>query len=57
MQGQWTAVERYLTDPGVQHHFQFIKDADVAFARQWGMRVAVEDLRRVVTAARHHPDG
>jgi hypothetical protein len=42
----------FLTDRSVKTHFHFINDADVAFARQWGMRVAVEDLRRVVAAAR-----
>jgi hypothetical protein len=28
-----------------------IPDADVAFAKEWGMRVEIEDLRRVVLAA------
>ena len=42
----------YLTDPSIATHFQLVPDADVAFARRWGMRVEVEDLRRVVTAAR-----
>jgi hypothetical protein len=42
----------YLSDPAIATHFQVIPDADVAFARQWGMRVEIEDLRRVVTAAR-----
>ena len=42
----------FLTDPRVKTHFQFIGDAEVAFARQWGLQVAVEDLRRVVAAAR-----
>lgn len=42
----------WITDPSVTTHFQFVPDADVAFARAWGMRVAVEDLRRVVLAAK-----
>jgi hypothetical protein len=41
----------YLSDPAIATHFQLIPDADVAFARRWGMRVEVEDLHRVVTAA------
>ncbi len=42
----------YLTNPAVTTHFTAVPDADVPFARGWGMRVAVEDLRRVVRAAR-----
>jgi hypothetical protein len=42
----------WLTNPAITPHFAFIPDADVAFAREWGMRVAVEDLRRVVIAAK-----
>jgi pimeloyl-ACP methyl ester carboxylesterase len=42
----------FVTDPGITKHFQFIPDGDVAFAREWGMRVAVEDMRRVVKAAK-----
>jgi hypothetical protein len=41
----------YLSDPAIATHFQLVPDADVPFARTWGMRVAVEDLHRVVTAA------
>jgi hypothetical protein len=33
-------------------HYQPPADADVGFARKWGMRVAIGDLRRVVRAAR-----
>ena len=43
---------RHLTDPSITDHFQSIPTADVTFARQWGMRVEVEDLRRVVKAAK-----
>jgi hypothetical protein len=41
----------WLTDGSVTSHFQFIPDASVAYARSWGMRVEIEDLRRVVKAA------
>jgi hypothetical protein len=41
----------WLTDTSVANHFQLIPDASVAFAKKWGMRVEVEDLRRVVKAA------
>jgi len=44
----------WLTDPSVQDHITFIPDADVGFARNWGMRVAVEDLRRVIDLAGRH---
>ena len=38
----------WLTDSSITNHFQFIPDAQVAYARRWGMRVEIEDLRRVV---------
>jgi pimeloyl-ACP methyl ester carboxylesterase len=41
----------YLNDPSVTSHFKAVPDADVPFARKWGMRVSVEDLRRVVRRA------
>ena len=41
----------WLTDSSIAPHFQFIPDADVAYARKWGMRVEIEDLRRVVKSA------
>src|SRR5262249_16524402 len=44
----------WLTDSSITTHCQFIQDADVAFARDWGMRVEIEDLRRVVLLARKH---
>jgi hypothetical protein len=43
---------RWLTDPSVTEHFQLIPDSEVGFAREWGMRTEVEDLRRVVKAAK-----
>jgi pimeloyl-ACP methyl ester carboxylesterase len=44
----------WLTDPSVTDHFALLPDADVPFARDWGMRVAVEDLRRVIDEANDH---
>jgi len=41
----------YLKDPAVTRHLQTIPNEEVAFAKQWGMAVAVGDLRRVVRAA------
>jgi hypothetical protein len=41
----------WITDQSITEHFQFIPDADVAYARRWGMRVEIEDLRRVVKKA------
>lgn len=43
---------RYLTEPSITEHFQSIPTEDVAFARHWGMRVEVEDIRRVVREAK-----
>jgi pimeloyl-ACP methyl ester carboxylesterase len=42
----------FITNPNIAPHFQLIPDASVAFAKQWGMRTTVEDLRRVIAAAR-----
>jgi hypothetical protein len=41
----------FLTDPTITDHFTPIPDSSVNFAREWGMRVAVEDLRKAVRAA------
>jgi hypothetical protein len=41
----------YLTDPSVTRHFRVIPDAKVGFARRWGLRVEIQDLRRVVRLA------
>jgi len=43
---------RWLTDSSITNHFRLIPDSEVGFARQWGMRVEIGDLRRVVQAAR-----
>jgi pimeloyl-ACP methyl ester carboxylesterase len=42
----------YLTDPSITHHFNAVDPATVGFAKQWGMKVAVGDLHRVIAAAR-----
>jgi pimeloyl-ACP methyl ester carboxylesterase len=41
----------FVTDPSITKHFEFIPDSDVAYARDWGMRVEVEDMRRVINSA------
>ena len=41
----------YLENPGVSPHFRLLGDDEVGFARDWGMRTEVEDLRRVVRRA------
>ncbi len=41
----------YLTDPSITDHYQPVPDSSVPFARGWGMRVTVGDLRRVVKKA------
>jgi pimeloyl-ACP methyl ester carboxylesterase len=42
----------FVTDPSITKHFQFIPDSDVAFARDWGMNVEIQDMRRVVEQAK-----
>jgi hypothetical protein len=42
----------FITDPTLADHFERIPDDDVAFARGWGLNVAIEDLRRVVQGAK-----
>jgi pimeloyl-ACP methyl ester carboxylesterase len=41
----------FVTDPSITDHYEFTQDADVPFARNWGMEVAVEDIKRVVDRA------
>jgi pimeloyl-ACP methyl ester carboxylesterase len=43
---------RWITEPSITEHFRMIPADEVAFARQWGMRTEIEDLRRVVKAAK-----
>jgi hypothetical protein len=42
----------WLGDPSIAPHFQPVADAAVPYARRWGMRVAIRDLRNVIRAAR-----
>jgi len=42
----------FVTDPSITKHFQFIPDSDVGYARDWGMNVEIQDMRRVVEAAK-----
>jgi pimeloyl-ACP methyl ester carboxylesterase len=47
--------EYYLefnTDESITDHYEFVEEADVPFARNWGMEVAVEDIHRVVERAK-----
>jgi hypothetical protein len=41
----------WLVNPAITEHIELVPDSAVPYARGWGMRVEVEDLRRVVTAA------
>jgi len=41
----------FLTDPAITHHVQVVANSSVEFAKQWGMKVAVEDLHVVIEAA------
>jgi pimeloyl-ACP methyl ester carboxylesterase len=41
----------WLNNPSIAKHFQLIPNSQVEFAKRWGMRVEVQDLRRVVKAA------
>jgi pimeloyl-ACP methyl ester carboxylesterase len=42
----------YLADSGVARHIHPVPDSAVPFAREWGLKVAVEDLHDVIGAAR-----
>jgi hypothetical protein len=41
----------FLADSSVTPHFEFIPEEEVGFGREWGLRVQIADLRRVVQAA------
>jgi pimeloyl-ACP methyl ester carboxylesterase len=41
----------WISDSSVSPHFQLIPDSSVGYARQWGMKTEIQDLRRVVLAA------
>jgi hypothetical protein len=42
----------WLTNPSISPHFQLIPNSSVSYAKRWGLRVEVGDLRRVVKAAK-----
>ena len=42
----------WLTNRSITHHFQPVQDSTVPYAKGWGLKVAVEDLHRVIAAAR-----
>jgi pimeloyl-ACP methyl ester carboxylesterase len=41
----------YLVDSSITHHFVPVPNTSAEFAKQWGMKVAVGDLHRVIAAA------
>ncbi len=44
----------WLLDPSVQPHYQPLDDDTVPFARDWGLKVELNDVRRVVKKAGKH---
>lgn len=42
----------WLTDPAIQPRFQPLDQAQFGFAKQWGLSLALQDVRRVVLSAR-----
>ncbi len=42
----------WIGDPSVSPRYRPLDDADYTFARRWGLKLAMEDTRRVVRAAR-----
>ena len=41
----------WIKNSSITSHVQLIPDSEVGYARQWGMNVEIEDLRRVVLRA------
>ncbi len=41
----------FLVDSRIEPHFRLIPNAEVGFARKWGMRVEIADIRQVVRRA------
>src|ERR1700689_4891288 len=41
----------YIKNPSITHHTQNVAPSTVQFAKQWGLNVAVQDLRVVIGAA------
>src|SRR5919204_3766624 len=44
----------WIRNSSISPHFRLIPDSKVAFAKRWGLRVELGDLRRVVNAAKRH---
>ena len=42
----------WLSDKSIKHHITLIPDGQVAYAKDWGLNVAMQDLRVVIAAAR-----
>ena len=42
----------WLTNRSITRHFQPVQDAAVPYAKNWGLKVAVQDLHGVIAAAR-----
>jgi len=42
---------KWILDPAIKHHVRIPSDAGVQFAKDWGLSVAVQDLRVVIRAA------
>ena len=42
----------WLLNHSITHHFEPVQDSTVPYAKGWGLKVAVEDLHRVIAAAR-----
>jgi pimeloyl-ACP methyl ester carboxylesterase len=58
--GQVTAKQMFnyylgwLSDSSISPHYQPVADSTVEFAKQWGMNVAVQDIRQVIKKAGKH---
>jgi pimeloyl-ACP methyl ester carboxylesterase len=42
----------WISDPSIQPHYQPLEKAKFAFMDEWGLKVQIDDLRRVIQAAR-----
>ena len=42
----------WIKDPSITPHVRLIQDAEVGYAKQWGMNTEIQDLRRVVVRAK-----
>lgn len=44
----------WISNPKITPHVQLIPNSSVEFAKQWGMNTQIEDLHRVIEAAKKH---